>query len=161
MSFLRREHPARQEQPEAAGTGDSQAELAGRLDALVALVNSSAGRLPVEAVVAALNVTDTLREVVDDVDDPHFDIHALVTLQGILDDYLPTTLKAYLSLEPSVVEVARPSGETPRASLLDQVEALWLAASDLLAAVRAHDADQLLAQGSFLRTKFTGSDLDL
>lgn len=160
MSFLRREPPAHQT-PEAAVADDSQAALTARLGALVALINSSAGRLPVEAVVTALNVTDTLREVVADVDDPHFDIHALVTLQGILDDYLPTTVRAYLGLEPSVVEVARPSGETPRASLLEQLEALWLAASDLLAAVRAHDADQLLAQGSFLRTKFTGSDLDL
>ena len=28
-------------------------------------------------------------------------------------------------------------------------------------AARAHDADALLSQGSFLRTKFSGSDLDL
>jgi hypothetical protein len=32
---------------------------------------------------------------------------------------------------------------------------------DLLDAARAHDADALLSQGSFLRTKFSGSDLDL
>jgi hypothetical protein len=160
ISFLRREQPAPQT-PSPAPSGDSQAALTSRLVALVALINSSAGRLPVEALVTALYVTDALRDVISDVDDPHVDIHALVTLEGILDDYLPTTLKAYLSLEPSDVEVARPSGESPRASLLDQLEALWLAATDLLAAVRAHDADQLLAQGSFLRTKFTGSDLDL
>jgi hypothetical protein len=160
MSFFRREQTARGA-TEAPASGDSQAALRARLVDLVALINSNAGRLPVESVVAALNVTDTLSDVVDDVEDPHFDVHALVTLQGILDDYLPTTLKAYLALEPGVTEVARPSGETPRASLLEQGEALWLAASDLLRAVRAHDADQLLSQGSFLRTKFTGSDLDL
>ena len=38
---------------------------------------------------------------------------------------------------------------------------LWSSAMDLLDATRAHDADALLSQGSFLRTKFSGSDLDL
>jgi hypothetical protein len=35
------------------------------------------------------------------------------------------------------------------------------AASVLLTATHAQDADALMTQGSFLRTKFSGSDLDL
>ena len=38
---------------------------------------------------------------------------------------------------------------------------LIASAMDLLDATRAQDADALLTQGSFLRTKFSGSDLDL
>lgn len=160
MAFLRRDHasPAAPDDPEASET---PAALRARLVALVRLINSRAGRLPVESVVSALTVTDTLGEVIDVADEDRLDIHALVSLQGILDDYLPTTLRTYLALEPSATEVARPSGLTPRASLLEQIDALWLAASDLLIATRARDADALLTQGSFLRTKFSGSDLDL
>ncbi len=55
----------------------------------------------------------------------------------------------------------RPSGRTPTGSLIEQLETLWASATDLLDAIRAQDADAMLTQGSFLRTKFTGSDLDL
>ncbi len=55
----------------------------------------------------------------------------------------------------------RPSGRTPVQSLAEQLEALLDAAADLLSATQAQDADALLSQGSFLRTKFSGSDLDL
>jgi len=34
-------------------------------------------------------------------------------------------------------------------------------ASDVLAAAQARDVDDLVTQGNFLRTKFSGSDLDL
>ena len=160
MAFLRREHPSAPH-PEDPTTSETPAALRARLVALVALVNASAGRLPVESVVSALTVTDTLREVIDVADEDRLDVHALVALQGILDDYLPTTLRTFLSLDPTVTSVPRPSGVTPRDSLLEQIDALWLAASDLLVATRARDADALLTQGSFLRTKFSGSDLDL
>jgi hypothetical protein len=118
--------------------------------------------LPGEAVVVARRITDMLREVIDGADPERgLDIHAVVSIRGILEDYLPTTLRTYLALDPDIVDVPRPSGRTPSASLIEQLEGLWSSAADLLDASRAHDADALLAQGSFLRTKFTGSDLDL
>jgi hypothetical protein len=160
MAFLRRDRP-HQPPLQDPTTSETPAALRARLDSLIALIHAQSGRLPVESVVAALTVTDTLSEVIDVALEDRLDIHALVALQGILDDYLPTTLRSYLALDPGVTEVARPSGETPRASLLEQVEALWLASTDLLTASRARDADALLTQGSFLRTKFSGSDLDL
>ena len=162
MSFLRRHHSADEAAAQAQEAAlETPAGLHQRLSALVVLINASAGRLPVDSVVSALAVTDTLSEVIDAAGGDGLDVHALLSLQGILDDYLPTTLRAYLSLEPSVTDVPRPSGLTPKASLLEQIDALWLAASDLLTATRAQDADALLSQGNFLRTKFTRSDLDL
>jgi hypothetical protein len=160
MTFFRRGHEATAPVP-AEPVEDSPVALRHTLWQLTRFVNLNAGRLPVESVVAALRVTDTLREVIETIDERPLDIHAVVSIEGILNDYLPTTLRTYLNLDPSVVDVVRPSGRTPRASLLEQLDSLWLAAADLLQATRAQDADALLTQGSFLRTKFSGSDLDL
>lgn len=160
MAFLRREH-AITTAPADPDAEESPAALRARLDRLVSTIHGNSGRLPVESVVSALAVTDTLYEVVDVADASRLDVHAMVALQGILDDYLPTTFRAYLNLDPGLVDVPRPSGQTPRVSLLEQVDALWLAAANLLDATRAQDADALLTQGNFLRTKFSGSDLDL
>lgn len=137
-----------------------EALLASMFD-LVHLVNSNAGKLPAEAVVIARRVLDVIREVIAGAAERDLDIHAVVSVRGLLEDYLPTTLRAYLAIEPDQVEVVRPSGRTPAQSLIEQLDVLWSSATDLLEATRAHDADALLSQGSFLATKFSGSDLDL
>jgi hypothetical protein len=124
-------------------------------------VNSNAGRLPVEGVVVARRVLDVVREVIETSAERDLDVHAVVSIRGMLEDYLPTTLRAYLAIDPSVVDQVRPSGRTPAQSFIEQLDVLWASAMDLLDAARAHDADALLSQGSFLRTKFSGSDLDL
>ena len=82
-------------------------------------------------------------------------------VRGIVDDYLPTTVNAYLAVEAQLHDVPRASGDTPTESLLAQLAALQQSASSTLAATRSHDADALLTQGAFLRTKFSRSDLDL
>ena len=109
----------------------------------------------------ARRVLDAVREVIDTSSERDLDIRAIVSIRGILDDYLPTTLRAYLAIDAGAVDVVRPSGRTPAQSFIEQLEVLWSSAMDLLDAIRAHDADALLSQGSFLRTKFSGSDLDL
>jgi hypothetical protein len=128
---------------------------------LVREINANAGKLPPEGVVIARRVLDVVREVIETSGERDLDIHAIVSIRGMLDDYLPTTLRAYLSIDPDVVDVVRPSGRTPAQSFIEQLDVLWSSAMDLLDAIRAHDADALLSQGSFLRTKFSGSDLDL
>lgn len=160
-SWFRRLRDEAQEQVEP-DPDDSPEALRARIGELVSFVNRSAGSLPAEAVVISRRITDMLREVVDGAEPEHgLDIHAIVSVRGIVEDYLPTTLRTYLALDPRVVDQPRPAGKSPSESLLDQLESLWTAAADLRDAARAHDADALLSQGSFLRTKFTGSDLDL
>lgn len=124
-------------------------------------INQNSGKLPGEAVVAARQLTDTLREIIDTSDVRDLDIYAVVSVKGILNDYLPTTVKGFLALDPSQVQVARPSGRTPTDSLLEQIESLQVAAEKILVAARSQDADALMSQGNFLRTKYSGSDLDL
>jgi hypothetical protein len=158
--FLRRKDeappPAAPEPPP-----DSPAVLLQGVYDLINLINVNAGRLPVEAVVAARQVTDLVRELIDSAGDRELDVYVVVAVKGIVTDYLPTTLRSYLALDRSLVEVARPSGRTPSQSVVEQIESLWDSAADLLEATRARDADAVLTQGNFLRTKFTRSDLDL
>ena len=128
---------------------------------VVRFINANAGKLPVEAVVVARRAADSIRSVIDTADDRALDIHAVVSVNGIIGDYLPTTLRSYLNLDPRITDQVGPSGRTPRAALREQLDALSDAADDLLRATREHDVDALFSQGNFLRTKFTRSDLDL
>jgi excinuclease UvrABC helicase subunit UvrB len=140
---------------------DAPDKLRQRQWELVQFINRHAGQLPVEAVVLARQVTDRVREVIETAADRPLDVYAVVQINGIVNDYLPTTLRAYLALEPAVVDQSGQSGRTPRTALREQLEALNDAADELFAAARAHDVDALFSQGNFLRTKFTRSDLDL
>jgi hypothetical protein len=140
---------------------DSPDALRRRLWDLVQFVNASAGRLPVDAVVAAREVADTVARVIDTSADRDLDIYAVVQINGIVGDYLPTTLRSYLSLDPSLTDQPAPSGRTPRVGLREQLADLQRAADDLLTAAQAHDVDSLFSQGNFLRTKYSRSDLDL
>jgi hypothetical protein len=159
MTWFRRnrEEPAPAPPPDE----DSPDQLRRRLWELVQFINRNAGRLPVEAVVLARQVTDTVREVIETSADRALDVYAVVQINGIVGDYLPTTLRAYLNLDPAVTERPGPSGRTPRLALREQLVALDAAAAELYSAARAHDVDALFSQGNFLRTKFTGSDLVL
>jgi len=144
-----------------ADPGDSPATLRRSLAELVRFVLRSSGQLPGEAVVATRRLTDTLAEIVDTSDVRTLDVYAAMTVRNTVEDYLPTTLRAYLALDPELRNTPRPSGRTPNESLLEQLDALQTAASFVLVAARNQDLDALMAQGSFLRTKFSGSDLDL
>ena len=140
---------------------DAPEALLRRLWEQIQFVNRSSGALPNEAIVIARRVTDTLREVIDTAADRALDAHAVAQINGIVGDYLPTTLRTFLALDPAVIDKSLPSGRTPRAALAEQLDALLTAATDLLSATRDNDVNMLLSQGSFLRTKFTRSDLDL
>jgi hypothetical protein len=128
---------------------------------LVQFINRSAGKLPVEAVVVSRSITDAIRGVIATADDRELDVYAVVSIKGIIGDYLPTTLRTYLNLDPALTSKVGPSGRTPRAALREQLDSLGEAADDLLRAAQAHDVDAMFTQGNFLRTKFSRSDLDL
>jgi len=161
LTWFRRGRDEPAPPPAPAEDEDSPDKLRRRTWELVQFINRSAGRLPVEAVVLARQVTDRVREVIETSNDRPLDVYAVVQINGIIGDYLPTTLRTYLALDPAITEHAGRSGRTPRAALREQLEALGDAADELYAAARAHDVDALFSQGNFLRTKFTRSDLDL
>jgi len=147
--------------PDAEDEADKPAALLVKTFEVAQFVNASAGRLPGEAVVISRRITDAVRHVIETAEERPLEIYTIISIRGVLDDYLPTTLRKYLALDPGIVDVPRPSGTTPSQSLLEQLYSLWSGVTDLANAARSQDADALLSQGNFLRTKFTGSDLDL
>lgn len=141
--------------------GDSPRELRCSMEDVIAFINRNAGRLPGVAVVNARRVIDILRETIDTSEVRPLDVYAILAVKGTLNDYLPTTLRSYLAVDTVLLDLPRESGRTPSQSLLEQLDALQMSASATLVAARNQDADALMTQGSFLRTKFSGSDLDL
>ncbi|MBB2988464.1 hypothetical protein [Terracoccus luteus] len=163
--FTRNRRP--QDAPPATPTapvsdpGESPDALRRRVAELNGFVNANAGRLPAAAVVSARHLTDTLREIIDTSDIRPLDVYAAMAVTGTLGDYLPTTLRSYLAIDADLRETPRGSGRTPTQSLLEQIDDLQTSASATLVAARNQDADALMTQGNFLRTKFSRSDLDL
>src|SRR4051794_3855552 len=100
MTWFRRSRDDASPPPTPPEDEDSPDKLRRRLWELVQFVNRSAGRLPVEGVVLARQVTDRIREVIETSNDRPLDVYAVVQINGIVTDYLPTTLRAYLALDP-------------------------------------------------------------
>ena len=140
---------------------DSPEALRSAIASVVRLINGSAGRLPLRAVVAARRVTDVLSEVVDTSEVRPLDVYAVISVRSTATDYLPTTLRTFLAVDEGLVDTPRPSGRTPVESLMEQLDALEDSATAVLQAAQEQDVDALMTQGTFLRTKFTRSDLDL
>ena len=136
-------------------------KLVGEIFALNRYINQHSGHLPGGAVVTARAVTDQLRHIVDTVEDASLDVQAMLFVEGTVRDYLPTTLKTYLALDPAIANTPRAHGESPSESLLSQLRTLRTSADATLVAAREHDVDTLMTQGNFLSTKFSRSDLDL
>ena len=130
---------------------DEPDALRGRLAEAHRSVNRAAGRLPGAAVVNARWLLDTLREIVDAAES--LDIGSVVFLRGVLDDFLPTTLRTYLAL-------GTPQPEQTGA-LLDQIDTLQRSAAKERRDAMTRKAHEFAIQASFLTTKFSGSDLDL
>ncbi|WIY05130.1 hypothetical protein QRX60_15285 [Amycolatopsis mongoliensis] len=144
MAWLRRETglvPG----PEEAPPDDTPEALRAGLASLNRFVNARSGRLPPSAVVTAREITDVLAELVGESAMP--DIHTRVAVAGIVTDHLPTTLEAFLR-----------AGDTASGSLLESLldEVILLQEAE-----RGRATDALRTQETFLRTKFSNSDLDL
>jgi len=140
---------------------DTPQALQAAIDELVRYVNARAGGLPPAALANARVLTDTLTEVVDSSAVRPLDVYAVISVRGVVGDYLPTTLRGYLALEPEVREQPRANGLSPTQSLMMQIDALQTSVQATLVATREQDADALMTQGRFLQTKFNRSDLDL
>jgi hypothetical protein len=160
VAWVRKGHEAGPA-PVATDEGDSPESLRRRIGQAVVFINRSSGQLPGEAVVAARRLTDMLGDIVDTSSIRPLDVYVVINVRKTLEDYLPTSLRAYLALTPAARTTPGRAGATPAQGLVEQIEALLTSASSALAATRSQDMDAMQAQGAFLRTKFSGSDLDL
>jgi hypothetical protein len=149
MAWFRRDGEPVAPLPEPTAAEDADM-LRTRLSECYGFVNGNAGRLPADLVLTALHICDLLRETMNSEARPELDVHTVVSVERMLADYLPTTLRAYLAV-----------GESGAAPLREQLVELVAAATDIQSAARQRENDAMLTHGAFLRTKFAGSDLDL
>ncbi len=118
-------------------------------------------RLPVAALPQLGKIEDVLLPLLDHLTRNPPSVDEEIAVQGMVTDYLPTTLNAYTGLNPQFAQTPRADGRTPGDDLLEQLVTLELAVHELSRAVYSHDAEQLQTQGRFLRAKFEQSDLAL
>ena len=79
----------------------------------------------------------------------------LYVLRRMAEDYLPTTIEAYLALPASYAtgrEVQ--AGKTPLQALEEQLDLLDAKMDEIAEAVHRRDSDRLLANGLFLEERF-------
>lgn len=130
---------------------DTPEQLRAHNTQVVAAINRSAGSIPNAAVVLGRAITDVIARILEH---PHeLGIDTRVSLYAVLTDYIPTTLRTYLS--------ASRNGLGDEDELQEQMTLLHTTAGEMLDAIQHHDAQAAAVQGQFLRTKFTRSDLDL
>lgn len=118
-------------------------------------------RLPVAALPQLGRIEDVLVPLLEHLTNHPPTVDEEIAVQGMVTDYLPTTVNTYIGLNPQVAELARADGRTPSDDLMEQLVTLETAAHDLSRSVYAHDADALQTQGRFLSAKFTQSDLTI
>lgn len=79
----------------------------------------------------------------------------LYVLRRMADDYLPTTIEAYLALPPSYgTGQVLQEGKTPLQIMNEQLDLLDAKMEEIADAVHRRDSDRLLANGTFLEERF-------
>ncbi|GAB3579962.1 hypothetical protein [Calidifontibacter terrae] len=138
--------------------GDDVPSLLRHTQALVLEINTSAANLPGLGVVLARSVTDTITRVLTSPDAAMLDISVRVAIFGVLTDYLPGSIRAY-------VAASRVAGQQDLAraddQLVEQLTTLRRSVQQLADASRERDLQALQVHGRFLETKFSQSDLEL
>lgn len=118
-------------------------------------------RLPVAALPRLGLIEDLLHPLLAHLEASPPSVDEEIAVRGIVADYLPTTINAYLSMNTQFAHLPRADGRTPGDDLLEQLATLQQAATELAQAVYAHDGQELQVQGRFLQSKFNRTDLDL
>lgn len=152
-----------EQQPNPAPTAaETPAELQEALTTLIRRVNQAGGRMPEGGVPGVREVEDVLRPLLSYLRTNDATEAEMIGVRTMINDYLPTTVDAFLRLPASFAETHRNrAGRTPADELLLQLDLLAEGAEEYATAIYAGDAQRLTNQGRFLETKFARSELDL
>jgi hypothetical protein len=91
----------------------------------------------------------------NEMDAADYDLH--VVKQTIVD-YLPQMLSTYLELPPAFAKLHKlANGKTAQENLMEQLAILDEQMNQIAVTVNSKDAQALIVQGEFLKTKFSQS----
>jgi hypothetical protein len=132
-----------------------------QLEALRWEARGAGHRLPVAALPQFGRIEDVMQPLLEHLVDNPPSVDEEIAINALLTDYLPSSLRAYLGLNPQFAAQVDANGRTPGDDFMDQLALLAGAAEDVGRAVYTHDGTELQVQGRFLETKFSKSDLSL
>lgn len=125
------------------------------LSRLMSEARQNKHRLPAEAYVTVLECQQTLDSVVDmEKVNPSEDAQFRYELDAMINDYLPSVLKNYLSIPADLKEETVPGGKTPNEELTEQLGLLQAQANALYSSRHWNTSAKLADTGHFLREKF-------
>jgi hypothetical protein len=152
--------PSRPPQSVAAEAFD-----AGRIQrALDGTLDMARGRVPSDVFAKLTSIRQRTLELVPKASDLPGGSQDLYVLQRTATDYLPTSVRYYVSLPTAYATThVVQDGKTPLQVLQDQLDLLDDQMAEIGDAVNQRDSDRLLAQGRFLEERFgrRGGELDL
>ena len=133
------------------------------LDRPAAALNGGKGKAGNDAQSRVSNTLVDLRATVTEPDPNRADLQRVRKLANVWTTMgkLSEFNELASALDTGQLDVVRPSGRTPVASLQEQLESLLGAASSVLLAAQAQDTDAMFTQRNFLGTTFSRSDLNL
>lgn len=130
-------------------------DLSGSLDWVSATAKRNKQRLPSEAYISVLEISQELSALLDaESKDPSGDAEFEYELEALAGQYLPAVLKGYIAIPPALVEQVQPNGKTPNAELVEQLELLAGQTSALYSSRYSHTTAELTTTGNFLRERY-------
>lgn len=113
------------------------------------------GRMPADSQTRVAHIRSEILELLPHAAEFPPGSQDLYVLRRMAEDYLPTTLEAYLAL-PASYATGRvvQDGKTPLQVMNEQLELLDAQMAEIADAVHRRDSDRLLANGIFLEERF-------
>lgn len=139
----------------AASFAQSSDDLSSALAWVTSHAKQNKHRLSAESYVTILETCQALDAVIDaERRQPSADARFEYELEAMVREYLPTVLRGYLAIPPSMVDSRQPNGRTPNEELVEQLDLLSGQAEALHASRHSHTSAKLSSTGNFLRERF-------
>ena len=147
--------PVAQPVPSTASFAGSSDELAVALTWVSVQAKANKHRLPADTYVTILETCQLLDSVIDaEIRQPSADARFEYELEAMVREYLPSVIRGYLSIPPSMVESRQPNGKTPNEELVEQLRLLLGQAETLHSTRHSQTSADLTSTGNFLRERF-------
>lgn len=147
--------PAAQPYPAATFLAGPSDDLSTALTWVSSQAKQNKHRLPGDTYVTILETCQMLDSVVDaESRQPSGDARFEYELEAMTREYLPTVLRGFLAIPPSMVDNRQPNGRTPNEELVEQLQLLLGQAEALHSTRHSQSSADLTSTGNFLRERF-------
>jgi hypothetical protein len=134
------------------GNEISGQELKIQLEALIKRISKRVSPVELNKVIAIKEAILMLLPRLEEMNAGDYDLHIV---KQTVTDYLPKMLMTYLELPPAFARMHKMrNGKTAQQILMEQLAILENQMNQIVISANRHDAESLIAQGEFLKSKF-------